>query len=156
MAEWHAFQRLISILCRKDRYEKVLQHLGAKRKIHTLIEELKLISRADESVPGEGVVTAPVESSKRSPVILFIGGGMGAGKSTVVKEIISRSGLLVLILAHAKPRIGSFFELDMNLYSFCDGILTSIYAARFGQALFTMLWWWRLMLSRKSMSSTAL
>lgn len=56
-----------------------------------MIEELRRIARkysADN--PEEGAVTVPAESTKRSPVILFIGGGMGAGKSTVVKHILSR------------------------------------------------------------------
>lgn len=69
----------------------MLQSLGTQRRIKTLIQELKQIGGpVDASVPDEGTVTIPAESSKRCPVILFIGGGMGAGKSTVVKEILSR------------------------------------------------------------------
>lgn len=33
-------------------------------------------------------VMAPVAHSERSPVLLFMGGGMGAGKSTVLKDIL--------------------------------------------------------------------
>lgn len=33
-------------------------------------------------------VMAPVAHSDRSPVLLLMGGGMGAGKSTVLKEIL--------------------------------------------------------------------
>ena len=33
-------------------------------------------------------VMAPVAHSDRSPVLLLMGGGMGAGKSTVLKEIM--------------------------------------------------------------------
>ncbi|KAL2327638.1 hypothetical protein Fmac_021065 [Flemingia macrophylla] len=33
-------------------------------------------------------VMAPVANSDRSPLLLFMGGGMGAGKSTVVKDIL--------------------------------------------------------------------
>lgn len=33
-------------------------------------------------------VMAPVAHSDRSPVLLLMGGGMGAGKSTVLKDII--------------------------------------------------------------------
>jgi hypothetical protein len=58
-----------------------------------MIEELRRKARkfsADN--PEQGAVTVPAESCNRSPVILFIGGGMGAGKSTVVKDILSRYG----------------------------------------------------------------
>ncbi|KAM0069393.1 putative Zeta toxin domain, P-loop containing nucleoside triphosphate hydrolase [Helianthus debilis subsp. tardiflorus] len=34
-------------------------------------------------------VLGPVAHSARSPVLLFMGGGMGAGKSTVLKEIVN-------------------------------------------------------------------
>lgn len=33
-------------------------------------------------------VMAPVAHADRSPVLLFMGGGMGAGKSTVLKDIL--------------------------------------------------------------------
>lgn len=69
----------------------MLKSLSTQRKMNTLLQELKQIrGPVDASVPDEGTVTIPAESSKRCPVILFIGGGMGAGKSTVVKEILSR------------------------------------------------------------------
>ncbi len=56
-----------------------------------MIEELRRIARKySADPPDEGSVTVPKECSQRSPVILFIGGGMGAGKSTVVKHILSR------------------------------------------------------------------
>lgn len=34
-------------------------------------------------------VMAPVALGDRSPVLLFMGGGMGAGKSTVLKDILN-------------------------------------------------------------------
>lgn len=86
------------ILCRKQRYEAVLKSLSTKRRIHTMIEELKTIGRSNSSIPDKGVVTVPAESSKRSPVILFIGGGMGAGKSTIVKEVLSRYPFLLITI----------------------------------------------------------
>ncbi|KAG5075638.1 hypothetical protein JHK84_056869 [Glycine max] len=36
-------------------------------------------------------VMVPMAHSERSPVLLFMGGGMGAGKSTVVKDILKES-----------------------------------------------------------------
>ncbi|CAI7835807.1 unnamed protein product [Closterium sp. NIES-54] len=41
-------------------------------------------------VPREGEVMVPAAAAVRCPVLLLIGGGMGAGKSTVVKEIMKR------------------------------------------------------------------
>lgn len=43
-------------------------------------------SGADEAKCTE--VMVPVAHHKRSPVLLLMGGGMGAGKSTVLKEIL--------------------------------------------------------------------
>ncbi|CAI7757625.1 unnamed protein product [Closterium sp. NIES-54] len=42
-------------------------------------------------VPREGEVMVPAAAAVRCPVLLLIGGGMGAGKSTVVKEIMKRT-----------------------------------------------------------------
>jgi hypothetical protein len=64
--------------------------LSAKRKFSTLVEELKKIAFPKPLVPDVGSVTVPAHSSVRSPVLLLMGGGMGAGKSTVVKEILKR------------------------------------------------------------------
>lgn len=41
-------------------------------------------------VPRAGEVLVPAAADVRCPVLLLIGGGMGAGKSTVVKEIMGR------------------------------------------------------------------
>lgn len=38
-------------------------------------------------------VMMPVALSKRSPVLLLMGGGMGAGKSTVLKDIMKEYSL---------------------------------------------------------------
>jgi len=47
----------------------------------TLVEEMKTINVGNE-------VMVPMAHSERSPVLLFMGGGMGAGKSTVLKDIL--------------------------------------------------------------------
>lgn len=57
----------------------------------TLVEEMKVIGGGaskgtDESKCTE--VMVPVAHSERSPVLLLMGGGMGAGKSTVLKDIL--------------------------------------------------------------------
>ena len=57
----------------------------------TLVEEMKAIGVAPSSSSSSSSqcteVMAPVAHSERSPVLLLMGGGMGAGKSTVLKEI---------------------------------------------------------------------
>ena len=55
----------------------------------TLVEEMRAMGLAsnDESQCTE--VMAPVAHCDRSPVLLFMGGGMGAGKSTVLKDILN-------------------------------------------------------------------
>jgi hypothetical protein len=84
-----------------------LHCLSAKRKFSTLVEELKKIAYPKPLVPDAGNVMVPAHSSVRSPVLLLMGGGMGAGKSTVVKEILKSSfwsgvaGEVVVVAADA-------------------------------------------------------
>jgi hypothetical protein len=77
---------------RKQRFERVTRDLKVTRVFSTLVEEMKAIGIAGAAVNGEGAhctdVMAPVAHSDRSPVLLLMGGGMGAGKSTVLKEIL--------------------------------------------------------------------
>lgn len=58
--------------------------LKVTRVISTLVEEMKAIG----SEPHCTEVMSPVAHNKRSPVLLLMGGGMGAGKSTVLKDIL--------------------------------------------------------------------
>ena len=74
------------VVDRKQRFEKVTKDLKVKRVFHTLLEEMKAIGVARSS--GCTEVMMPVALSERSPVLLLMGGGMGAGKSTVLKEIM--------------------------------------------------------------------
>ncbi|KAG6557385.1 hypothetical protein Mapa_000654 [Marchantia paleacea] len=73
---------------RKQRYQRVMQDLKTKRFFSTMLEMMKAMGRHNPSIPQEGAVVVPADSAHRSPVLLLIGGGMGAGKSTVVKEIM--------------------------------------------------------------------
>lgn len=62
------------------------KNLKVTRVFSTLVREMKAIRGDGESNCTE--VMAPVALSERSPVLLFMGGGMGAGKSTVLKDIM--------------------------------------------------------------------
>ncbi|KAG0548483.1 hypothetical protein BDA96_01G170700 [Sorghum bicolor] len=77
---------------RKQRFERVTRDLKVTRVFSTLVEEMKAIGVAPSSSSSSSSsqcteVMAPVAHSERSPVLLLMGGGMGAGKSTVLKEI---------------------------------------------------------------------
>lgn len=71
---------------RKQRFERVIKDLKVKRVFSTLVKELKAINHGEAQQTN---VMAPVALSQRSPVLLLMGGGMGAGKSTVVKDILN-------------------------------------------------------------------
>ncbi|CAN6287479.1 unnamed protein product [Urochloa humidicola] len=74
---------------RKQRFERVTRDLKVTRLFSTLVEEMKAIGVAANGDSSSHCtdVMAPVAHSDRSPVLLLMGGGMGAGKSTVLKEI---------------------------------------------------------------------
>lgn len=75
-------------LHREQRFERVAKNLKVASVFNTLVEEMKAMGIAvnDDSQCTE--VMAPVAHSDRSPVLLLMGGGMGAGKSTVLKDIL--------------------------------------------------------------------
>ncbi|KAK3190219.1 hypothetical protein Dsin_029780 [Dipteronia sinensis] len=70
---------------RKQRFEKVTKDLKVARVFSTLVEEMKAIRLNNSDV------MVPAAASERSPVLLLMGGGMGAGKSTVLKDIMKES-----------------------------------------------------------------
>jgi len=70
---------------RKQRFERVTKNLKVTRVFSTLVEEMKVINGG---VSQTKEVMVPMALSERSPVLLFMGGGMGAGKSTVLKDIL--------------------------------------------------------------------
>ena len=78
---------------RAAKFKRAMEQLGPQRKLSMLVEELKLLKSPDDGtpvVPAQGEVLVPAHGDLRSPVLLMIGGGMGAGKSTVVKEVMQR------------------------------------------------------------------
>ncbi|CAO2818660.1 unnamed protein product [Amaranthus hypochondriacus] len=80
---------------RKQRFERVIKNLKVARVFATLVEEMKAIGGLTtpyNNADGEAKCTevmVPVAHNKRSPVLLLMGGGMGAGKSTVLKDILN-------------------------------------------------------------------
>ncbi|KAJ4844595.1 hypothetical protein Tsubulata_011016 [Turnera subulata] len=76
---------LVMAATRKQRFERVANDLKVTRVFSTLVEEMKAIGKGE---PRCTEVMVPVALSERSPVLLLMGGGMGAGKSTVAKEIL--------------------------------------------------------------------
>ncbi|KAJ6911175.1 hypothetical protein NC652_021721 [Populus alba x Populus x berolinensis] len=79
------YYRLGFNFCGKQSFERATEDLKATRAFSTLVEELKAIGQG-ESPCTEDMV--PGALSERSPVLLLMGGGMGAGKSTVSKDIL--------------------------------------------------------------------
>lgn len=73
---------------RKQRFEKITKDLKVTRMFSTLVEEMKAIRGVPNGEQGVTEVMVPVAHSERSPVLLLMGGGMGAGKSTVLKDIL--------------------------------------------------------------------
>ncbi|KAH7517316.1 hypothetical protein FEM48_Zijuj09G0050400 [Ziziphus jujuba var. spinosa] len=73
---------------REQRFERLTKNLKVARVFNTLVEELKAMGMAPNDDSQCTEVMAPVAHADRSPVLLFMGGGMGAGKSTVLKDIL--------------------------------------------------------------------
>uniref|UniRef100_A0A0D9VWJ8 Zeta toxin domain-containing protein n=1 Tax=Leersia perrieri TaxID=77586 RepID=A0A0D9VWJ8_9ORYZ len=87
-------RNLVLEATRKQRFERVTRDLKVTRVFSTLVEEMKAIGVPTAAMNGDADesqctdVMAPVAHDERSPVLLLMGGGMGAGKSTVLKEIL--------------------------------------------------------------------
>ncbi|CAN1131746.1 Calmodulin calcium-dependent NAD kinase [Linum perenne] len=99
-------KHIVMAATREQRFERVTKDLKMASVFNTLVEEMKAMGLAsnDDSCTE---VMAPVAHSDRSPVLLLMGGGMGAGKSTVLKDILKEpfwagaSGNAVVIEADA-------------------------------------------------------
>ncbi|XP_061991053.1 calmodulin calcium-dependent NAD kinase-like [Rosa rugosa] len=73
---------------RKQRFERISKDLKVTRVFSTLVEEMKVIGSTSKGESKCTEVMKPMAHSERSPVLLLMGGGMGAGKSTVLKDIL--------------------------------------------------------------------
>ncbi|WJX12048.1 hypothetical protein P8452_02587 [Trifolium repens] len=82
------FKHIVMAATRDQRVERVTKNLKVARVFNTLVEEMKAMGLVSNDDNRCTEVMAPVAHSDRSPVLLFMGGGMGAGKSTVLKDIL--------------------------------------------------------------------
>ncbi|TKY52706.1 ATP binding kinase [Spatholobus suberectus] len=81
-------KHIVMAATREQRFERVTKNLKVARVFNTLVEEMKAMGLVTNDDSRCTEVMAPVAHSDRSPVLLFMGGGMGAGKSTVLKDIL--------------------------------------------------------------------
>ncbi|KHN03850.1 hypothetical protein glysoja_011079 [Glycine soja] len=81
-------RHIVMAATREQRFERVTKNLKVARVFNTLVEEMKAMGLVTNDDSQCTEVMAPVAHSDRSPVLLFMGGGMGAGKSTVLKDIL--------------------------------------------------------------------
>ncbi|XP_058105500.1 calmodulin calcium-dependent NAD kinase-like isoform X1 [Magnolia sinica] len=82
---------IVMAATRKQRFERVMKDLKVARVFSTLVEEMKAIGVVPSDDQHCTDVMVPAALSERSPVLLLMGGGMGAGKSTVLKDILHES-----------------------------------------------------------------
>ncbi|XP_057841419.2 calmodulin calcium-dependent NAD kinase isoform X2 [Cryptomeria japonica] len=80
---------------REQSAQRIVKNLKTKSVFSTLLQESKAIGHLPNlpsehlpSLPNETNVVMPLLAKDRSPVLLLIGGGMGVGKSTAVKDIM--------------------------------------------------------------------
>ncbi|PWA62146.1 P-loop containing nucleoside triphosphate hydrolases superfamily protein [Artemisia annua] len=76
-------------LLRKKRFDLVTQHLKVTMKFSTIVKELEVIGtntpKNGDTVDAFTEVMGDMADCDRSPILLFMGGGMGAGKIIVLK-----------------------------------------------------------------------
>ncbi|CAA3016331.1 P-loop nucleoside triphosphate hydrolase superfamily [Olea europaea subsp. europaea] len=84
-------KEFVMAVTRKQRFEKITRDLKVTRVFSTLMEEMKAIGIISNGVLNNSNVMVPAVHSQRCPVLLLMGGGMGAGKSTALKDIMKDS-----------------------------------------------------------------
>ncbi|KAL0376723.1 UNVERIFIED_CONTAM: Calmodulin calcium-dependent NAD kinase [Sesamum calycinum] len=90
-SEQKKLKDLVMAATRKQRFDKITKDLKVKRVFSTLVEEMRAIRTIGNEALNHSDVMVPAALSERSPVLLLMGGGMGAGKSTVLKDIMKES-----------------------------------------------------------------
>uniref|UniRef100_A0A0V0IJG1 Putative ovule protein n=1 Tax=Solanum chacoense TaxID=4108 RepID=A0A0V0IJG1_SOLCH len=116
-SEQKRLKDLVLAATRKQRFEKITKDLKVTRVFSTLVEEMKAIGTVSSN-DGNGEsrctdVMVPVAHSERSPVLLLMGGGMGAGKSTVLKDILKQSFWLEAAANAVVVEADAFKETDV-------------------------------------------
>ena len=101
---------------RKQSFERVTEDLKVTRAFSTLVEELKAIGQGESHCKE---VMVPGALSERSPVLLLMGGGMGAGRSTVTKDILKEYGFIKFYLVNIKNNFHS--QRVLKMIEFCCG-----------------------------------
>ncbi|KAK4281241.1 hypothetical protein QN277_012762 [Acacia crassicarpa] len=81
-------KNIVMAATREQRLERATKNLKVARVFNTLVEEMRAMGLATSDDSQCTEVMAPVAHSDRSPVLLLMGGGMGAGKSTVLQDIL--------------------------------------------------------------------
>ncbi|KAL8485650.1 hypothetical protein ACS0TY_027799 [Phlomoides rotata] len=81
-------KHIVMAATREQRFERVTKNLKVARVFTTLVEEMKAIGLVQLDDSQCTNVMIPMAHADRSPVLLLMGGGMGAGKSTVLKDIL--------------------------------------------------------------------
>ncbi|EPS63235.1 hypothetical protein M569_11553 [Genlisea aurea] len=100
-------KHIVMAATREQRFERVTRNLKVTRVFNTLVEEMRAIGLVSLDDSQCTDVMVPMAHKDRSPVLLLMGGGMGAGKSTVLKDILKEpfwagaSGNAVIIEADA-------------------------------------------------------
>ncbi|KAL3626382.1 hypothetical protein CASFOL_029931 [Castilleja foliolosa] len=90
-SEQNRLKNFVVAATRKQRFDKIAKDLKVTRRISTLVDQIKAIGSETNVELNHSDVMAPVALSERCPVLLLMGGGMGAGKSTVLKDIMKES-----------------------------------------------------------------
>ncbi|EFJ31750.1 hypothetical protein SELMODRAFT_86594 [Selaginella moellendorffii] len=91
---------IVMAATRKHRFQRAMQTLKAKRAFATLVETIKAMKtikhlEARELPDCDHELGGEFKRQRRSPVLMLVGGGMGAGKSTVVKELLHATESIV-------------------------------------------------------------
>lgn len=106
-------KNLVMAATRKQRFDKITKNLKVTRVFSTLVEEMKAIGTTSSGELNNSSVMAPVALSERCPVLLLMGGGMGAGKSTVIKDIMKESFWLGATANAVVVEADAFKETDV-------------------------------------------
>nr|XP_004241028.1 uncharacterized protein LOC101254392 [Solanum lycopersicum] len=115
-SEQKRLKDLVLAATRKQRFEKITKDLKVTRVFSTLVDEMKAIGTVSSNGTGESRCTdvmVPVAHSQRSPVLLLMGGGMGAGKSTVLKDILKQPFWLEAVANAVVVEADAFKETDV-------------------------------------------